>query len=1102
MLLPVGVAVSFLGVLLITNTAGASRNDAEQNAENLCYSSGLPDRRGAIWMNNSESNYFEDSVNVDGDASSAAVKIRGSIFSCRRADLNHVWATHVSAGGTGHGWRLTGIMGTYFYRGSTNGIYQWSQWGGSLNATLNITGLATNYDSNGVARQTITVPIYRCFVGSASSSFPGQGPSSGYSCYAEDIKVNIKRTRPIKWTIEPKTWLGTCTGNCNSNPDDTTNNRWTEYTGVASSANPFKPSIGDRVQWWHSAKNTGPSSTNYNVYWYKSYSSSGDARSPSNDSWRREPGLAVNSETASKLGDEIVIGQAHVGNTICNATTIWPRNQSLVGQSHSMGYYTGAQKCIYVPYNFNLVPSITIPGGNVVEPGSGTKTNITGNIKNDGPTKSRPDGKWQISKIVFNKTPTTEQKKTGDSSSNACSWSQYSSGKKSCTKTQEGAWSDPISNGGNFSSNIKDEFEAGDEPVGTTVCYVLSISPFKEGSSGWRHSSLQCLTYGKKPKVQVWGGDVVVGRSIDGATAANSDIGTSLSVKRRVRTESSPKTVPATVGGSSSNDISGLWKTGVDNNNAKVPANRNDAHWQVRTVFNDSNKSTCAKGYRQDGSIAGPSPGANIGNVNWQAVTVGELSDKLSNWPTTTTGGLISGSSGLSNTHFATIAGDTFGAPRYIWNLARPDARWVGLNQYAHDYSSSSCVSPTKSAPGTDMTNANTTVFSLKGGINVSNEVDLDTVSFKMNLAADNLVKFFVNGKELKAASGAKMNTSHGTNWQEPGWLAGSWAGATAKTVTGENAFKHGNNTFEVYVKSTYTSTGMILYDFNFDAMKKVVVQNQVNEDVVYGSWGEYALVANGQIKGMASGAAFHPSGTNSTAQGNWSSLTFANTFSTNPTGGCTTASPWGCYAHKSSMPKVESLFSAGTNISGTVATVDTNSLKGKVNTKTGGTINITGGTLGVGEWAVINAPTSTVNITENLSYSNNTISNINNIPQMIIIANNININSDVTRVDSWLIAKNALATCDAKGHAAQLNTTSSGFDLSSEDCKKQLLVNGPVMAKKLWLRRTAGAGTGDSTGNPAEIFNYRPDAMLWLNSRFNNKALRTTNITELPPRY
>ena len=154
------------------------------------------------------------------------------------------------------------------------------------------------------------------------------------------------------------------------------------------------------------------------------------------------------------------------------------------------------------------------------------------------------------------------------------------------------------------------------------------------------------------------------------------------------------------------------------------------------------------------------------------------------------------------------------------------------------------------------------------------------------------------------------------------------------------------------------------------------------------------------------------------------------------------------------------------------------------------------------GEWAVINAPTSTVNITGNINYASGPVNSVKDIPQMIIIANNINISPSVGNVDSWLIAKNALATCDEIGSASDLNTTSSAYNLSSDDCKNTLRVNGPVMAKKLWLRRTAGAGTGDSTGYPAEVFNYRPDAMLWINNRFNNNALRTTNLTELPPRY
>src|SRR5690606_28527099 len=109
-------------------------------------------------------------------------------------------------------------------------------------------------------------------------------------------------------------------------------------------------------------------------------------------------------------------------------------------------------------------------------------------------------------------------------------------------------------------------------------------------------------------------------------------------------------------------------------------------------------------------------------------------------------------------------------------------------------------------------------------------------------------------------------------------------------------------------------------------------------------------------------------------------------------------------------------------------------------------------------------------------------------IPQVVIIANNILIDESVSRVDAWLVAAGTGAngivnTCSASNldnaSPAQLETR-----LHAGRCDDRLTVNGPVIANRLLLRRTAGAGPGNQAGNPAEVFNFRPDAYLWLVER------------------
>src|SRR5690606_33188762 len=100
-----------------------------------------------------------------------------------------------------------------------------------------------------------------------------------------------------------------------------------------------------------------------------------------------------------------------------------------------------------------------------------------------------------------------------------------------------------------------------------------------------------------------------------------------------------------------------------------------------------------------------------------------------------------------------------------------------------------------------------------------------------------------------------------------------------------------------------------------------------------------------------------------------------------------------------------------------------------------------------------------------------------------------------------WLVATGTGAdgrinTCGAGGVNESTNPTAL-------QCANPLRVNGPVITNHLILHRTAGAGAGTSAGDPAEIFNLRPDAYIWASNLPGsyNKA-RTVMTTELPPRF
>lgn len=261
----------------------------------------------------------------------------------------------------------------------------------------------------------------------------------------------------------------------------------------------------------------------------------------------------------------------------------------------------------------------------------------------------------------------------------------------------------------------------------------------------------------------------------------------------------------------------------------------------------------------------------------------------------------------------------------------------------------------------------------------------------------------------------------------------------------------------------------------------------------MFGSWVEYGALSVGTNTQFASGAGLVDQ--TSDLQKDWSLLTFAN--SGTPSG------VFGLYTIASSgfrpQPMIAQYFSSGkpTQAYDKAATLNDNAFVtgDSVVVRTTDTLDLTADTLPKGRSLVIVA-SGTVTIKGNLDYANGAMTSVRDMPQLVIIAGKINIEADVTNVDAWLVTSNAVT-----GEIDTCSTVTG--NLSGEDCNKQLTVNGPVLAGKLLLKRTAGSGTGDQSGDPAEIFNLRPDAHLWAQLvALGSGRAETVDVVELPPRF
>lgn len=278
-----------------------------------------------------------------------------------------------------------------------------------------------------------------------------------------------------------------------------------------------------------------------------------------------------------------------------------------------------------------------------------------------------------------------------------------------------------------------------------------------------------------------------------------------------------------------------------------------------------------------------------------------------------------------------------------------------------------------------------------------------------------------------------------------------------------------------------------------------------------YGSWAEYAIVPSGAIFGMASGSGYSGGATTTTVD----LLSF--TQNTTATGTCAAGST-GCYTHGTSAPDIAARFPTASAQPLAGASANVSNMSGVYYRTSTAALTITSsadiGQLpsGSGRWVVINAPNATVTIRSNIEYTDSPLTSVAQIPQVVIIARNIliaenqNSGTPLTRVDAWLIATGSGVDAGDRLHG-RINTCLIGSNEATlptaNSCNDQLVVNGPISANQLLLRRTAGADAGTAAGDPAEVFNLRADAYIWATSYTPGTGrLPTATVSELPPRF
>ncbi len=122
-------------------------------------------------------------------------------------------------------------------------------------------------------------------------------------------------------------------------------------------------------------------------------------------------------------------------------------------------------------------------------------------------------------------------------------------------------------------------------------------------------------------------------------------------------------------------------------------------------------------------------------------------------------------------------------------------------------------------------------------------------------------------------------------------------------------------------------------------------------------------------------------------------------------------------------------------------------------------------------------------------------------IPKLIIRADNIKINCNVTRIDAVLIA-DKIENGNIKGNVDTCANSTSGVNDGARS--NQLKINGAIITGSMTAKRTYGAGIGQYSVIPAEIIDYDTSLYLWSAPRADvasSGKLDVVYMQELSPR-
>lgn len=807
-----------------------------------------------------------------------------------------------------------------------------------------------------------------------------------------------------------------------------------------------------------------------------------------------------------------VIKREDMGKRICQRV-YWSKRNSLPVSGWGYSQYA----CVEVPYDYDVEPSVSV-NSDYIDAENVTKIEgINAGLNNKGTSKTQ-NSSYALARFVVRGAEVSGLTGKSDVVSLPggtadndwpCAVVRLIKGQyKDSLNIDSGACGKIVQNTGNqlntgqtpVATNQIDNLDRVKLSANDSLCYVVMVSNYNGSapSTDFKYA-VKCIRSSKRPKVQVWGGDIKTDKEVITSKTSNN---VNVPDENLSRIELDKTSIRA----------KGLWGTGLDGNGNKLGGevsfspgeygykggNMDDKHWSIVCAEDQYGGNGNQRAYKKSTEEPDDLPSCHGDATNlkddYQARTV-----VTTQWRNPGRGDMLQDGyiTCTPDSMYHDIVGDASlvynpdYCKRGVWRTS-DSAKWISINSFGRHTHSNSKPDPANlncrddSRPITEVIScSNTYVFRLKG-INLEELKDAKSLEIGFSGAVDNYVRVKINGYEMKVLgneNGARPEGTQYSGWGFPGYAGNSRF--TAETQPGTVLYKD-NNFIDIYVKSNPSHMGLLIEDISLAYKMAYTNQN------VYGSWGEYGIIANGKAD-SASGAGLSSSfnGRSGVTPRDYNKLTFAN------------IPKYGNFSSTSSVPDnftLPSIRGARGNISGNV---DVNSLaSGEYNA---GNVTLTGSKLSVGKSIVIKS-SGVVRISGDLLYTDT--NDVRQLPQLIIYAKNIIIEPSVGEVNAWLITQKDgyVSTC---GVVISAGGWLSGVSESS--CGKQLKVNGLIKTGHLFLRRTYGGKHASSAkndpnmhpGTPAEIINLRADTYIWAYNNYRNTgAISTMNVRELPPRY